>query len=106
MHSAPKEIPVEFLFDSSKNVLQEYELSRLNLAANLKKELRAAMEGVIDSLVEARFARWLLEHKEELCSTVGTLHAAEEILDFGSDPLAEGETKFGAADRLQADAAD
>jgi len=104
--SRSMEIRVEFLFDSSKNVLQEYELSRLNMAANLKKDLRSTVEGIIDSLVEARFARWLMENKEELCRTVGSVHVPQEVFDFGSDADSERKTKAGAAHSFKADAAD
>jgi len=101
------EIPVSLLLDSSNFVLAEYELSRLNLAANLKRQMKAIAEQIVDALVEAEFARWMVEHKEELCSTVGVLHAGKEAFDFGERANRRaGGAEFNPADRLQADAAD
>ena len=60
------DIPFRFLLDSSNNVIGEYELSRLNHAANLRKEIRTNFEQAVDDLAEARFARWLLDNRRKL----------------------------------------
>lgn len=68
-----KEIPIEYLLETSRNILGEYQLSRLDRAANLKKEIREKQEQMIDLMVEAAFALWLREHRDrilELCSSV------------------------------------
>lgn len=59
-------IPVEYLLETSRNILGEYQLSRLDRAARLKREIRERHEQMIDNLVEAAFALWLREHREEL----------------------------------------
>jgi hypothetical protein len=51
----------DFLLNSSQTALESYELSRLNKAANLRKELRRVVEDWIDSEVNARFARLLMD---------------------------------------------
>jgi hypothetical protein len=53
--------PLEYLVMSSKATLESFELSRLNRAANLRKELRAVVEEWIQAEVDARVARCLLE---------------------------------------------
>jgi hypothetical protein len=67
------EIPLKYLLETSRNILGEYQLSRLNKATLLKKEIRERHEQMIDNLVEAAFALWLREHRDqilELCSSV------------------------------------
>lgn len=67
------DIPVKYLLETSRNILGEYQLSRLDRATQLKKEIRERHEQMIDSLVEAAFALWLREHRDqilELCSSV------------------------------------
>jgi len=105
--TAPLEIPVELLFDCSKNTVQEYELARLNMAANLQKEMRKLVEMLVDCLTEARFARWMMDNREVLRRTV-SLPVGEELFDFGESQQmgAEGGAGSYAADRLRADAAD
>lgn len=66
-------IPLEYLLECSTNILGEYQLSRLDRAARLKREIRERHEQMIDLMVEAAFALWLREHREELralCSSV------------------------------------
>lgn len=75
-------IPVSYLFDSSKQMLGEYELSRRNHAANLKKQLRVLVDQIIDDAVEAEFARWMLDNREELCFRSVSLEVKQEIFDF------------------------
>jgi hypothetical protein len=55
--------PLEFFLTSSATGLQSFELSRMNRAANLRKELRQIMEEWIQAEVNARFARWVLESR-------------------------------------------
>jgi len=76
------EIPLRFLLASSNSVLGEYELARLNLAANLRKHLRELINQIVDETAEARFARWLLDHRDEL-SALRTLGDAAGTLDGG-----------------------
>ena len=89
------------LLDSSNPTIGQYELSRLNLAANLRKEMRATIEHMIDALVEARVARWFLENKEELRNTANALHAGQESFDFGGDADGEWKAELSATDRFR-----
>ena len=59
-HARP---PWEFLLSASRNTLQSYELSRLALAANLRKEAGPILDQWVEELASAMMARWLLEHK-------------------------------------------
>jgi hypothetical protein len=52
---------LEYLVTSSRQSLESYELSRLNQASNLRKELRDVVEEWVETEVDARFARWILE---------------------------------------------
>lgn len=105
--TAPPDIPVDLLFDCSKNTLHEYVLARLNNSANLRKELRALLEALLDALVEARFGQWMMEHREELRS-MNSLPVGEELFDFGDGEKRRrvvGDQR-DAPDGLRADAAD
>lgn len=55
--------PLDFFLTSSATGLQSFELSRMNRAANLRKELRQVMEEWIQAEVNARVARWVLESR-------------------------------------------
>src|SRR5260370_7348489 len=56
--------PWEFLLSASRNSLQSYELSRLNHAANLRKEIAALLDQWLEESSAAMLARWLLEQQE------------------------------------------
>jgi hypothetical protein len=56
------EPPWDFLFSASRNSLQSYELSRLNHAANLGKEIKQLLDSYIEESSNARLARLLMEH--------------------------------------------
>jgi hypothetical protein len=53
--------PVDFLVSSSNTSLEEFELARLNKAANLRKEMREIVDEWVDAEVDSRVARWILE---------------------------------------------
>ena len=56
--------PWDYLHEASSPSLESFELSRLNHAANLRKEISALLEQWIDEAAEALLARWLREeHK-------------------------------------------
>lgn len=54
--------PWDFLHEASSPSLESFELSRLNHAANLRKEIAALLEQWIEEAAEALLARWLREH--------------------------------------------
>lgn len=89
------------LLNSSNGVIGQYELSRLNLAANLRKEMRGTIEQIVDALVEARVARWFLENKEELRNTASAFYAGQESFDFGGDPESKWNAELSATDRFR-----
>ena len=99
-------ILVKFLWESSNGVLGEYELARLNHAANLKKQLRALIEQLVDASAEAEFVRWLMENREELRSTVSSLDTGQERFDFCGEAKTELAPKTSAARALWSNAAD
>ncbi len=61
--------PWEFLLTASRNSLQSYELTRLNHAANLRKEINTLMDQWMDENAAAIVARWLIEQRERPAHT-------------------------------------
>ncbi|HXU21726.1 MAG TPA: hypothetical protein VN788_14170, partial [Verrucomicrobiae bacterium] len=55
--------PLEYLASCSKVSLESFELARLNEASNYRKEVQQILQGWIDTEVDARLARWILESK-------------------------------------------
>jgi hypothetical protein len=53
--------PLEYLITCSEPGLESFELSRMNHAANFRKQLRQIVEQWIESEVDARVARCMLE---------------------------------------------
>ena len=56
--------PWDYLHEASKSSLESFELSRLNHAANLRKEIAALLEEWIAETAEAFLARWLHHDRE------------------------------------------
>jgi hypothetical protein len=56
--------PLEYLATASKVALESFELARLNEASNYRKEVQQILQGWIDTEVDARLARWILESKQ------------------------------------------
>ena len=56
--------PWEFLLSASRNTLQSYEFSRLNLADNLRKEIGSLLDQWMEENSAAMLARWLMEQRE------------------------------------------
>lgn len=55
--------PLDYLHSASASSLESYELSRLNHAANLRREIAALLDQWIEETVHARLARWILEDR-------------------------------------------
>ena len=55
--------PWEYLHDASLPSLESYELSRLNHAANLRREISALMDQWIEDTTQALLARWVREDR-------------------------------------------
>jgi len=81
--------PWEFLRDASKPSLESYELSRLNNAANLRREITALLDQWIEDNSQALLARWVRDRRNRLPSEAAL---AEEMpqqeLPFGESPAA------------------
>jgi hypothetical protein len=58
--------PWDYLREASPTSLQSFELSRLNHAANLRREITALMDQWLEETAQALLARWLLENRDEL----------------------------------------
>ena len=54
---------LDFLAAFSRTSLESFELSRLNLVANLRKELHQLVDEWIEAEIESRIARWLIEDR-------------------------------------------
>lgn len=65
--------PWEFLFAASPYTLHSYELSRLNHAANLRKEIGGLLDQWLEKNACALLARWLIEQRDR--SVRESLHA-------------------------------
>lgn len=55
--------PWEFLLSASRNTLASYELSRLALSANLRKEIGELLDQWLDENSSALLARWLMDQR-------------------------------------------
>src|SRR6516225_2316033 len=75
----PTEPPWEFLLSASRNSLQSYELSRLNHAANLRKEIGALLDQWMEENACAMLARWLIRQRE-LAPRAAEQTTGEELL--------------------------
>ena|SRR5438309_11586802 len=56
--------PWDYLHDASDPSLESFELSRLNHAANLRKEIAALLEQWIEETAAALLARWVREDRK------------------------------------------
>ena len=53
--------PLEYLVTASQASLEAFELAQLNRSANLRKELRDILDEWLQTEVDARVSRWILE---------------------------------------------
>jgi hypothetical protein len=58
--------PLDYLQAASQSSLQNFELTRLNHAANLRQEIAALMDQWIQETSEALLARWMLDHRKSI----------------------------------------
>jgi hypothetical protein len=71
-----QEVNWDFLLASSKTTLQAFEMSRLNLAANVRKEIVQLLDAWVNENSNALLARWLIERKlaadsDAICRNAG-----------------------------------
>jgi hypothetical protein len=53
--------PLEYLVTASQASLEAFELAQLNRSANLRKELRDILDEWLQTEIDARISRWILE---------------------------------------------
>ena len=58
-----KTAPFQYLLECSPMSLEDFELARLDRAANLRRQLRDIAEEWIDAEVEARLSHWVRENR-------------------------------------------
>jgi hypothetical protein len=68
MSSTP---PLEYLITSSRAALENFDLARMNVIANLRKEFRNLAEEWIEAEIQSRLARWILECRRVQESSAG-----------------------------------
>lgn len=60
-----KSAPFQYLLECSPMSLEDFELARLDRAANLRRQLRDIVEEWIDAEVEARLSHWVRENRRD-----------------------------------------
>lgn len=79
--------PWEFLRDASKPSLESYELSRLNNAAKLRREITALLDQWIEDNSQALLARWVRDRRNRPPSdAVFSEEIPQQELPFGNPP--------------------
>ena len=83
--------PWDFLRSATRNTLQSYELSRLNHAANIGKEIKQLLDTYIEESSNARLARLLMEQQEHKpCGENGTpMDLTGGIPEVGAHPVSD-----------------
>ena len=90
-----QEVNWEFLLGSSKSTLQAYEQSRLNFAANLRKEIAQLLDVWVDESSNALLARWLIERNlsadvAAICTNSGAVPSVPSEIPALRPPVACG----------------
>lgn len=81
---APRMLPnLQYLREASAASLESFELSRLNHAANLRREIGALIDQWIQESSEALMARWLIEHRRSHGPSAGL---PSDLLETFLDP--------------------
>ena len=83
-------LPWNFLEAASTASLQSYELSRLNNAANLRREIGALLDQWVDDASQALLARWMRDFRDRPRPVMDSdVSQPQAELPFGESPLAE-----------------
>jgi hypothetical protein len=88
--------PLDNLRAASRASLQSFELSKLNHAANLRREISALIDQWIQETAEATLARYMLDHHESLHDSPSS--SAQTISAFPEpavDPLPDSASPLG-----------
>jgi hypothetical protein len=68
--------PWDFLLSASRTTLQSFEQSRLNHAANVRKEIVQMLDAWLAENSNALLARWLIERENQLSNAVNAAATA------------------------------
>lgn len=65
--------PIKYLCTSSAGMLQNFELWRLNVVANTSKEIRVALQEILDQILKSNILQECIELRAEalLCRWIG-----------------------------------
>ncbi|KKN20436.1 hypothetical protein LCGC14_0935730 [marine sediment metagenome] len=65
--------PVKYLCTSTGTMLQNFELTRLNVVANTSKEIRVALQEILDQILKSNILQECIELRAEalLCRWIG-----------------------------------
>ena len=77
--------PWDFFHDASTSSLQSFELSRLNNAANLRRQVTVLLDQWVNDNSQALLSRWLREHRALPPAT--QRHPAEDLLQCVPAPF-------------------
>ena len=77
-----QEVNWEFLLGSSKTTLQAFEQSRLNFAANVRKEIVQLLDTWVDESSSALLARWLIERNLAAEASAISAKAASSVCEL------------------------
>ena len=96
--------PVDYLRDCSDNSLRYYEVSKLEHVANLRRELRALWEEMLEETALAHLARWMIENRAQLRSNTHSMEPSRaapgepSFAALGQPPLGARSSKMALAD--------
>ena len=80
--------PVKYLCTSSGTMLQNFELTRLNTVANTSKEIRAALQEILDQILKSNILQEAIELRAEalLCRWIGEYRGLIETDAVSGEP--------------------
>jgi hypothetical protein len=93
-----EKIPLNFLLTCSDRALGQFELTRLNAVANLRTELHAILDKIIDEMSQAGLAAWFRNQDRESIK-----HALENPPDIEALAKREIRRRQRSGDEMAAD---
>lgn len=79
------DVPINFLLTCSQASLDSLQLARLGEVANLRKELQAIVDRIVDNLATAALAAWFRQHDRELPRKA--LENPEDVLEWAKEQI-------------------